>query len=356
MTPFAKTPLAGTPLVHRRAALATAFAAGAALALPLRAGRADSQAFLSADRADPRARIPARIPARIVVPFAAGGTTDLLAREVAAILGARLGEPFTIENRAGAAGIESAEIVARAPPDGRTLLLGTLSTAVTNQYLYRHLPYDGVESFAPVALMAEMASVLMVHPDFPARTLQEFVGLCRAAGPHGVAYGSAGVGSAGHLAMEYLQGEAGIRLAHADPPGRARMMGELLSGQLMVAMDTLPACLKHIRSGALRALAVSSADRWFAAPEIPTVAEQGFADFDATLWWYAAVPAGTRRDRVKALSGAIVAGLKSSAAVARLRGLGVRERPGTAEDLFLHIAAENVKWKKVIASAGLAPR
>ncbi|TAJ35666.1 MAG: tripartite tricarboxylate transporter substrate binding protein [Reyranella sp.] len=336
-----------TLLVHRRAVLATAFAAGAAgaLAVPLRAGRADSQAFLRADRT-----------ARIVVPFAAGGTTDLLGRLMAGILAARLGEPFTIENRAGAAGIASAEIVARAPPDGRTLLLGTVSTAVTNQYLYRHLPYDGVESFAPVALMAEMANVLVVHPDFPARTLQEFVGLCRAAGPHKVAYGSSGVGSAGHLAMEYLQCEAGIRLAHAAQRGRARMTRELLSGQLMVAMDTLPACLKHIRSGALRALAVSSAERWFAAPEIPTVAEQGFADFDATLWWYAAVPAGTRRDRVKTLSEAIVAGLKSPAATARLRGLGVRERPGTAEDLFLHIAAENVKWKKVIASAGLAPR
>lgn len=340
-----------TLLVHRRAVLATAFAAGTAgaLGLPLRAGHADSQAFLRADRA-------ARIPARIVVPFAAGGITDLLAREVAAILAARLGEPFAIENRAGAAGIESAEIVARAPPDGRTLLLGTVGTAVTNQYLYRHLPYDGVESFAPVALMAEMASVLVVHPGFPARTLQEFVGLCRAAGPHGVAYGSSGVGSAAHLAMEYLQCQADIRLAHAAEPGRARMMDDLRAGRLMVAMDTLPACLKHVRSGALRALAVSSADRWFTAPEIPTVAEQGFDDFDATLWWYAAVPAGTRRDRVKTLSEAIVAGLKAPAAIARLRGVGVRERPGTAEDLFLHIAAENVKWKKVIASAGLVPQ
>ncbi|OFX00946.1 MAG: hypothetical protein A3D94_11880 [Alphaproteobacteria bacterium RIFCSPHIGHO2_12_FULL_66_14] len=340
-----------TSLLRRRAVMAAALAVGTAGAMtfPRRAGHADALAF----QRDTTGLRPS--PARIVVPFAAGGTSDILARVVADILSARLGTPFTIENRADTAGTFSAEIVAKSAPDGSTLLLGTLGTAVTNQYLQKYLPYDSAESFAPVALVGEMANVLVVHPDFPARTLPEFVDRCKALGPRRVGYSSSGPGSAGHLAMEYLQGRAGLKLVHVDRPSRMRVL-DLLSGRVMVAMDSLPAYLKHIRSGALRALAVSSANRWFAAPDIPTVAEQGLGAFDATQWWYVAVPAGTRRDLVAELSGEIVAGLKLRSAVLRIRAVGVQERPGTSEDLCLHIAAENMKWKKVIASAGLVPQ
>ena len=246
--------------------------------------------------------------------------------------------------------------MARAAPDGRTLLLGTIGTGVTNQYLHKDLNYDSTGSFAPVALVGEMANVLVVHRSFPAKTLPEFVERCKALGPGKLSYASPGPGSAGHLAMEYLQGRAGIRLTHVAQRPRTRVLEELLAGQTLVAMDCLPAYQKHIESGELRALAVSSANRWFAVPEIPTVAEQGFGAFDATLWWYVAAPAGTRRDVVAGLSDEIVAGLKFRASVARLRAVGIQERPGTAEDLALHIAAENMKWKKVIASAGLVPQ
>jgi tripartite-type tricarboxylate transporter receptor subunit TctC len=337
-----------TSLLRRRTVMAAALATGAsgALTFPRGAGHAEALASL---RVDPN-------PSRIVVPFAAGGTSDILARVVADILSARLGQAYVVENRADAAGAFTAEIVSRAAPDGRTLLLGTLGTAVTNQYLQKYLPYDTTETFAPVALVGEMANVLVVHPDFPARTLPEFVDHCQRLGPHKVAYTSVGPGSAGHLAMEYLQDRAGIRLAHAPRRPRARVHEEILAGQAPVAMDGLPACLKQIWSGQLRALGVSSANRWFAAPEIPTAAEQGFGAFDATQWWYVAVPAGTRRDLVAKYSEAIVAGLRQRSATARLRAVGVQERPGTSEDLFLHIAAENMKWKKVIASAGLVPQ
>lgn len=338
-----------TSLLRRRAVMAAALAAGTAGALtfPRRTSHADA---LASQRIDPTA-------SRIVVPFAAGGTSDILGRVVADILAASTGAPFVVENRADAAGGFTAEMVARAAPDGRTLLLGTLCTAVTNQYLQKYLPYDPTESFAPVALIGEMANVLVVHPNFPARTLPAFVDHCKRLGPQNVGYTSAGPGSAGHLAMEYLQERAGIRLAHIAQRARTRVREEILAGQAMVAMmDSLPVYLKHIRSGQLRALAVSSANRWFAAPEIPTVAEQGLGAFDATQWWYVAVPAGTRRDLVARYSEAIVAGLKLRAATARIRAVGVQERPGTSEDLFLHIAAENLKWKKVIASAGLVPQ
>lgn len=335
-------------LLGRRTLLSTALATGTvgAMAFPRGIGHADvppSQRDVS----------------RIVVPFASGGTADVLARVVADILSARMGMPFRVENRADAGGAFSAEM-ARAAPDGRTLLMGTLCTAVTNQYLQKDLPYDATESFAPVAMVGEMANVLVVNRNFPARTLQEFVDHCKRVGSYKVAYASAGPGSAGHLAMEYLQSRTGMRLAHEAPGAqgatRTRLLDELLAGRAMVAMDSLPTYLNQIGSGQLRALCVSSANRCFAAPAIPTVAEQGFGAFDATQWWYVAVPSGTRREYVAALSEAIVSGLGQRSAVARIRGVGVQERPGTSEDLFLHIAAENMKWKNVIASAGLVPQ
>ena len=337
--------------LSRRTLLSTALAAGTsgAMAFPRGIGHAD----VPPQQRDANA-------SRIVVPFAAGGTSDILARVVADILSARLGTPFVVENRADAGGAFSAEM-AMAAPDGRTLLMGTMCTAVTNQYLQKHLPYDATESFAPVALVGEMANVLVVNRNFPARTLQEFVDHCKRLGPHKVAYTSGGPGSAGHLAMEYLQNRAEFRLAHAVPQSfkgdrRARPLQELQAGKVAVAMDSLPTYLNQIGSGQFRALCVTSANRCFIAPEIPTVAEQGFGAFDATQWWYVAVPAGTRRDYVAALSEAIVTGLRQRSAVARIRGVGVQERPGTSEDLFLHIAAENMKWKNVIASAGLVPQ
>lgn len=344
-----------TTLLRRRAALTTAFAAGAAaLAVPQRAGLADALAFQRTELAS-RAAPPRPLNARIVVPYAAGGAADVMGRVVADILNQR-GQGFAVENRPDPVGNTSAEIVARAAPDGQTLLLGTIGTAVTNQYLQRELNYDSAESFVPVALVGEMANVLVVHRSFPARTLPEFVERAKALGAGNLGYASPGPGSAGHLAMEYLQNRAGIRLAHTAQRPRTRVLEDLLGGQTLVAMDCLPAYHKHIQSGELRALAVTSANRWFAAPEIPTVAEQGFGAFDATLWWYLAAPAGTRRDIVAGLSNEIVTGLKLRGYVARLRAVGIQERPGTAEDLSLHIAAENLKWKKVIASAGLVPQ
>jgi len=291
--------------------------------------------------------------ARIVVPFAAGGTTDLVARVVGEILSESTGWTFAIENRTGGSGNVSAEIVARAAPDGRTLLLGHVGTAVTNQYLHKHIPYDSVGSFAPVAMVGEVANVLAVHPSVQCQSLTELVDLCRAQGPYKVGYGSPAVGSVGHLAMEYLQGLAGIKLAHMAYRGRSRMIRDLLAGRILVAMDNVPAYLPHIRSGALRALAVSSAARWFAAPDIPSVTECGYADYNATLWWYVAAPAGTRLALVGELSDAIMKGLASERMVRKIRSVGVLEVPRCAEDLAAHMAAENVKWKNVIATARL---
>jgi len=267
-------------VIHRRTVIAAGIAAGV-LATP-RLGRA-------------RDSYPIPNTKRIVVPFAAGGTADCLGRLVAQILTESMSSTFVVENWPGAGGNVSAEIVAKAPPDGQTLLLGTVGTAVTNQYLYKDISYDCEWSFAPIALIAEVTNVVVVHPSFPASTLREFVEYCKGRGVAKASYGSPGLGGTGHLAMEYLQSQADISLKHVAYNSRSLMIKDLLAGRVLIAMDNVPSYLRHIQSGALRVLAVSSARRWFAAPDVPSIAEQGYPDFEAALWWYIAAPAGTRR-------------------------------------------------------------
>ncbi len=303
-----------------------------------------------------QAAYPGGKTVRIVVPFAAGGTTDLLGRVVAQILTESLGSTFVVDNKTGAGGNVGADLVAKAAPDGMTLLLGTTGTAVTNQYLYKTMPYDSVKSFAPVALVGEVANVLVVHPSFPAKTLKEFVDYCKAQGPNKVSYGSPAVGGTGHLAMEYLSSLAGIKLEHVVYRGSSLVMKDLLAGHILDTMDNLPPYLQHIQSGALRALGVSSAKRWFAAPNVPTIAEQGYAGFDAAPWWYVAAPAGTPPEIVNRLSAEIVKGVKSEAVIKKIRDAGASELPGDAAALTRHMVAENAKWKKVIDTAKLEPQ
>jgi tripartite-type tricarboxylate transporter receptor subunit TctC len=328
-------------IIHRRTVIAAGIAGGA-LAAPMRGWTKGSY--------------PTSKGMRIVVPFAAGGTADSLGRVVAQILAESMSSPFVIENWTGAGGNDSAEIVAKALPDGQTLLLGTVGIAVTNQYLYKNISYDCEWSFAPVALVAEVTNVVVVHPTFPAGTLGEFVEYCKGRELDKVRYGSPGVGGTGHLAMEYLQSQAGIRLKHVAYGSRSAMIRDLLTGHILVAMDNLPPYLRHIRSGALRALGVSSVRRWFAAPDVPSIAEQGYPDFEAALWWYIAAPAGMRLELVRNLSDEIVKGIGSEGAIRKIRDSGAFERPGNTEDLARHITAERIKWKQVIEAAKLEPQ
>ena len=296
---------------------------------------------------------PAGKTVRMVVPFAAGGTTDLLARIVAQILAESMATIFVIDNKRGAGGnvvcgdrgqgaARRHDAAAWHGRDGRHQPVS-----------YKSLPYDSEESFAPVALVGEVANALAVHPSFPAKTLEEFIDYCKVQGPNNVTYSSPGVGSSGHLAMEYLQILAGIKLAHVVYRGRSAMMRALIAGHVPIAMDNLPPYLQHLQSGALRALGVSSSKRWFAAPDVPTVAEQGYADFDAAHWWYVAAPAGTRLEVVNKLSDEIVKGIKCEPAIKKIRDAGASELPGNAEDLARHIVAENRKWKYVIGAANI---
>jgi tripartite-type tricarboxylate transporter receptor subunit TctC len=292
----------------------------------------------------------------MVVPFAPAGTTDLLGRIAAQHLAEAWGQTVIVDNKSGAGGNVGAEVVAHAPPDGYTLLLGTVGTAVTNQYLYKNMPYDSVKSFAPVALFGEVANVLAVDPKLPVKTAKEYVEYCKKQGDNKVSFGSPAVGGTGHLAMEYFESLAGFKVEHVVYRGSSLVLKDLLAGHIPSTMDNLPPYLPHIQSGTLRALGVSSAKRWFALPDVPTIAEQGFTGFDAAPWWYVAAPAGTPPEIVQKLSDELVKASKSPDVIKRIRDAGASELGGSSEDLAKHMAAENIKWKKVIDAAKLEPQ
>ena len=329
--------------IHRRAVLAGTLATPL-LAAPMLARHGWAQSTY------PNKQI------RLVVPFAPAGTTDLLGRVAAQHLTEAWGQTVVVDNKSGAGGNVGAEIVAKAPADGYTLLLGTVGTAVTNQFLYKNMPYDGTKSFAPVALFGEVANVLAVHPDVPAKTVPEYAAYCKKTGDNKVSFGSPAVGGTGHLAMEYLQSLAGFRVEHVVYRGSTLVLKDLLAGHIPSTMDNLPPYLPHIQTGAVRVLGVSTAKRWFALPDVPTIAEQGFPGFDAAPWWYVAAPAGTPPEIVKKLSDELVRASKLPDVIKRIRDAGAAELGGSSEDLAKHMVAEYAKWKKVVEAAKLEPQ
>jgi tripartite-type tricarboxylate transporter receptor subunit TctC len=311
-----------------------------AIAAPLIARRSWAQAYPSK-------------PIRMIVPFAPAGTTDLLGRIAAEHLQNAWGANVVVENKSGAGGNIGAELVAKAPPDGYTLMLGTVGTAVTNQFLYKKMPYDTATAFAPVALFGEVANVLVVNKSMPVNTAKEYVEYCKKQGPGKVSFGSPAIGGTGHLAMEYFQALAGFKVEHIVYRGSSLVLQDLLAGNIPSTMDNLPPYLPHINSGALKALGVSSSKRWFALPDVPTIAEQGFDGFDAAPWWYVAAPAGTPKEIVQKLSDEIVKGGKSPAVIKKIRDTGASDLIGTADELAEQIKRETIKWKKVVEAAKL---
>jgi tripartite-type tricarboxylate transporter receptor subunit TctC len=295
-------------------------------------------------------------PIRMIVPFAPAGTTDLLGRIAAEHLQNAWGVNVLVDNKSGAGGNIGAEAVAKAAPDGYTLLLGTVGTAVTNQFLYKKMPYDTATAFAPVALFGEVANVLAVNKSVPVNTAKEYVAYCKQQGPNKVSFGSPAIGGTGHLAMEYFESLAGFKVEHIVYRGSSLVLQDLLAGNIPSTMDNLPPYLPHINSGALKALGVSSSKRWFALPDVPTIAEQGFDGFDAAPWWYVAAPAGTPKEIVQKLSDELVKGGKLPAVIKKIREAGASDLIGTADELAEHIKKETVKWKKVVEAAKLEPQ
>ena len=291
-------------------------------------------------------------PLRFVVPFAAGGGSDLVARTVALKLTEALGQPVVVDNRAGAAGTIGADIAAKSPPDGHTLLLGSNGPLAINPSLYAKLPYDAARDFTPVSLVTIMPFVLVVHPALPVRTVKELIALAKSK-PGQLNYGSPGNGSTTHLANELLKSMTGMNITHVPYKGVAPAATDLISGQVQMMSGDLSTLLPHVRSGRMRALAITAARRSSLLPNLPTIAQAGVPGYEASGWFGVLVPAGTPQSIITRLNAAILKGLEAPDARERLAALGGEVAAGTPEHFAAHIRTEAAKWSKLIKALGL---
>ncbi|MES2412672.1 MAG: tripartite tricarboxylate transporter substrate binding protein [Pseudomonadota bacterium] len=288
-------------------------------------------------------------PIHIVVPFTPGGSTDILARSIAQELTKAWGQPVIVDNIPGAGGSVGADKVAKAPADGYTLLMGHIGTLAVNPSLYPNLPYDAVKSFAPVAWVARVPNVLVVHPSVPARSVKELVAYAKA-NPGKLNYGSGGNGSAANLATEYFKLQTGASIVHIPYRGTAPAVTDLMGGQIQVLFTGAPAVLGQIKNNQLRALAVSSPRRLDALPDLPTVAEVGYKYFEADQWYGIVAPAGTPREIVLKLNAQINQSLGSQELKTRMTSEGAIATPTTPEAFGQLIVREIARWKPVIQS------
>lgn len=288
---------------------------------------------------------------RIVVPFPAGGPTDIVARPFARMLGEALNATTIVDNRGGAGGSIGADLVAKASPDGQVLLVGTVGTNAINAALYATLPYDPIKDFTPLALIAQAPVAIVVHPSLKAATLADLVALAKQ-NPGKFNYGSAGPGTPGHLTAELFRRAAGIEIQHVPYKGSAPALTDLIGGQIQIMFDPLQSVLANVQGGKIHALAISSAKRSPIVPDVPTIAESGYADFQTTAWWAVFAPARLP----EALSAALIADIEriagSDAFRERLEPLGVTAVSGLAGAAFASFQSSEVeKWAKVVKDA-----
>ena len=288
-------------------------------------------------------------PIRLLVPFTPGGSTDILARSIGQELTKAWGQSVVIENIPGAGGSIGADKVAKAAGDGYTLLMGHIGTLAVNPSLYPKLPYNPVTDFAPVAWVARVPNVLVVHPSVPAKTVQELVALGKSR-PGQLNYGSGGNGSAANLATEYFKMQTGASFLHIPYRGTAPAVTDLMGAQIQLLFTGAPAVLAQIKNGQLRALAVSSPKRIDVLPDVPTVAESGYKGFEADQWYGIVAPAATPPDIVRKLNAQINLALSSVELKTRLNNEGAVATPSTPEVFGKLIASEIARWKPVISS------
>jgi tripartite-type tricarboxylate transporter receptor subunit TctC len=291
-------------------------------------------------------------PITLVVPFPPGGNTNIMARIVADKMSEALGQQIVIDNRGGAGGTVATRQVARtAPHDGYTILLSYTGTLATGPSLYPNVGYDPRADFAPIGLISVTPTILVVHPSFPATTLEQLIAEAKAK-PATIDYGSAGIGTVGHIAGELLQTLTGIKLVHIPYKGTGPALTDLLGGHVSMMFTPIPAAIGHVRSGALRALAVTAAKRSELAPEIPTAAEAGLPELEAELRFGMVAPAGTPRPIIERLNKELNAVLASPGVRQQLAAEGAEPLPGTPEDYAAVIDREEAKWSKVVKASG----
>jgi tripartite-type tricarboxylate transporter receptor subunit TctC len=289
-------------------------------------------------------------PVRILVGFAAGGTTDIVARMIGQRLAERLGQQFLVETRTGAGTNIAAEAVVRAPPDGYTLFLATSANAI-NATLYERLSFNFIRDVAPVAIIADAPLVMEVHPSVPAKTVPAFIAYAKA-NPGKINYASGGIGSAVNVAGELFKMMAGVNMVHVPYRGGAPALADLLGGQVQVMFDTIPSSLEHIRAGKLRPLAVTTTQRLDALPDVPTVADF-LPGFEASAWQGLCAPKGTPADIIDRLHKEVNAAVADPEMKRQLEDLSLRVMSGSAADFGKLIAGDTEKWAKVIKFAGI---
>ena len=320
--------------LNRRTALAAS-----ALALPLLA---------RAQAGWPRQSI------RFVVPFAPGGTSEIVARTVAYELTKQLGQTVYIENKGGGGGIPAMTDVARSTPDGYTLILGHVGSLAVNPVIFPNEPFDVNKDFIPVTLLAKVPNLFVIHPEVPAKNFKEFVAHVKK-NPGKLNYGTAGNASAGHLAMEYLKLETGMFITHIPYRGTGPMLTDLLAGRTQATSAGLPALLPFIKSGKLRAIAVGTQARLPALPDVPTVAEMGFKNFETSQWYGMLAPAGTPAEIVKRLQEETLKALKSNSVTERFAADSAVGGGGPSSEFAAYIGQQQKVWKEIVLRAGIKP-
>lgn len=290
-------------------------------------------------------------PIRLIVPFAPGGSTDVLARLLAEALRPELGQPVIVENKAGAGGNIGGDFVAKAPPDGYTLLIAAAGPTVINPSLYARMPYDPVKDLRPVTLLIQEPNLMAINPKIPAKTVPEFIAYAKSR-PTEVSFGSPGNGSPAHLAGEWFNQLTGTTMVHVPYKGTGPALNDLLAGQIAMMIDNMPALWPHVQSGKLRALAVSTDKRATAAPDIPTVAESGVKGFSFGAWKGLMAPAATPPEIVERLHAAATKALAKPDFRKRLIDLGAEPVGNTPAQFAAVIKTETASWAALVKSTG----
>lgn len=290
-------------------------------------------------------------PVRLIVPFAAGGTGDVLGRLLAAKMSESLGQQVVVEFKPGAGTTLATDFVAKAPPDGYTILLSASTTMSINASLYAKLPYDTLKDLAPVSLLASIPNMLVANHSLPANTVPELIALAKSS-PGKFNYASPGSGTTPHLAGELFKTAAGINLVHVPYKGAGPAIIDVLGGHVPMLFDNIPSVQPQVNSGKMKAIGVTSAKRSPAMPNVPTFAEAGLAGFEANSWWAILAPAGTPKDIITRLNAEVVKALGDAGLRERFLGLGADPAPGTPEECAAHIKAEVGKWAAIVKASG----
>jgi tripartite-type tricarboxylate transporter receptor subunit TctC len=309
-------------------------------------------AALAASCVNAQAPYPTK-PVRIVVPSSAGGGTDIIARVLSPKLTQALGQQVVIDNRPGAGTMIGGELVAKAPPDGYTLLM-CLSTLATNPLIYRKVPYDALTDFAPITRVVTASNILVVHPSLPPRTVRELIAFAKARAGQ-LNFGSAGLGTNPHLSMELFLSMTGLKMVHVPYKGSAPAIIDLLAGHVVVMSATALTGIPHVRAGRLRALGVTGSKRMDVAPDVPTIAEAGVPGYEAVQWYGMVAPANTPREVITRLNREMVAILKAPDVKEKFAADGADPAGTSPEEFGRFIKLETEKWQKVAKAAGIKP-